>query len=204
MLVGQSQFGDLGGFSLKSIGRSIGKVATGTLKAPVTIVKGAGSLGKTGLKTTAFLAKSPFKAAAAITRSAASTTGSIAKTTGNVVKNLGKVGLNLGKVAGTVGMAPTVVGISAAKGTIGASAKALGKTLGRGGSEVAQTLPPSTSGGDAAPYPDVDMSQEALTSEGEKPGMSLGMKVGIGVGAALVIYLGYRAFSRRGGGRFKS
>lgn len=64
--------------------------------------------------------------------------------------------------------------------------------------------PPPGYPGEAGPYGgDVGMTSSALTAE-QPAGMSLPVKLAIGAGVALVAFLGYRAFSRRGGGRRKS
>jgi hypothetical protein len=75
-----------------------------------------------------------------------------------------------------------------------------------GGGGAGYSMPYSPDSG-SSPY-DVGQTSSALTAAdaaaAAPSGMSLPVKLAIGAGAALVLYLGYRTFGRRGGGRRKS
>ena len=213
-----------------TVGKGAARAATTVAKAPVTVVKSLPSVGSTVLKASTAVAKTPFKAATALTKAGADVVKFGAKSVADIAKAAGsatgtiamaptRAALEFGK--GAVGGTLRTVGGAFSSGGGGGGGAAVSPETRDAAIEVAQStgLSPSpapsygtTAASGYAPGA-FDTSQSALTADGqgqtggesEKPGMSLAMKLGIGAGAAILLYLGYRSFrSRRGGGRPKS
>lgn len=218
--------------TVKAVAKAPVTVVSTVAKAPAAVVKAAAPIGSGALKTVSTVAAVPFKAASAIAKTGAGIVATGAKSAADIAKSAGRAAgtvaalptrITLEATKGIVGGAAKTVGGAFRSGSKPKAAPGVSPETAQAAADVAASQGVSPESGALAPASfstspaggfDAETSvarsglvatEEGAAGEG-KPGMSLAMKVGIGAGAALILFLGYRAMKkgRRGGGRPKS